>query len=249
MNILKGKVAIVTGGNSGIGFAAANAFVSQGARVLIVGRRSDAVTEAVASLGDLADGFVGDVADISTHEEVRELVRQTYGGADIYFANAGMNSIAHSAEVTPEEYDRQFSVNARAVFFGVQSIVPMLNDNASVILTSSIASRKVMGGHAVYAGTKAAIEAFARSWAVEFKDRKIRFNVISPGPVRTPILGKLGISSESLPDFEAAVATAIPAGRFGEPGELARAALFLASDESTFINGVNLAVDGGMLVN
>lgn len=248
MTRLKDKVAVVTGGNSGIGFAAAAAFVENGARVLIVGRRHDAVDEAVARLGAAAAGLVGDVADIDTHVRVTDMVQSHFGGADIYFANAGMNVITPSASVTAEEYDAQFAVNARAAFFGVQSILPVLNPNASIILTSSIASQKVMDGHAVYAGSKAALEAFARSWAIEHKDRGIRVNVLSPGPVRTPILAKLGVSSDALPEFEAAVSAKIPLGRFGEAEELAAAALFLASSESRFVTGVNLAVDGGLLL-
>lgn len=245
---LHNKIAVVTGGNSGIGLATAEAFVKNGAKVLIVGRRQGAVDEAVAQLGGAATGLVGDVADIETHARVADTVRSRFGSADIYFANAGMNVITPSSCVTAEEYDTQFAVNARAAFFGVQSILPVLNPNASVILTSSVASQKVMEGHAVYAGSKAALEAFARSWAIEHKDRGIRFNVLSPGPVRTPILAKLGVSAEALPDFEAAVSARIPLGRFGEPEELAAAALFLASDESSFVTGVNLAVDGGLLL-
>jgi len=248
MTRLKDKVAVVTGGNSGIGFAAAAAFVENGARVLIVGRRQDAVDEAVARLSAAAVGLVGDVADIDTHVRVADMVQSHFGGTDIYFANAGMNVITPSASVTAEEYDAQFAVNARAAFFGVQSILPVLNPNASIILTSSIASQKVMDGHAVYAGSKAALEAFARSWAIEHKDRGIRVNVLSPGPVRTPILAKLGVSSDALPEFEAAVSAKIPLGRFGEAEELAAAALFLASSESRFVTGVNLAVDGGLLL-
>lgn len=246
MKKLTGKVAIVTGGNSGIGFAIARLFVDEGADVLIVGRRAEAVDAAVAELGPKAVGLTGDLADLATHDRVAAQVAQRFGGADIYVANAGINTISASERVSIDEYDAQFATNTRAVFFGVQKIAPQLRDGGAILLTSSIASGKVLEGHAAYAGSKAAIEAFARAWALEFKQRGIRVNVVSPGPVDTPILSKLGISSAERPDFETGIAAAIPLGRLGRPEELARAALFLASDESSFITGVNLSVDGGI---
>jgi NAD(P)-dependent dehydrogenase (short-subunit alcohol dehydrogenase family) len=248
MAALSNKIAVITGGNSGIGLAAAKAFVAEGAEVLLVGRRAEAVGAAVREVGSRAAGLVGDVADIETHDRVRAFVAERFGGADVYFANAGVDLIAPSQEVGSEDYDQQFATNTRGVFFGVQKILPVLRAGGSIILTSSIASQKMLDGHAVYAGTKAAIEAFARVWAIELKDRRIRVNVLSPGPVNTPILAKLGISSEALPAFEAQVARTIPFGRLGQPDELARVALFLASDASSFVTGVNLPVDGGMML-
>jgi NAD(P)-dependent dehydrogenase (short-subunit alcohol dehydrogenase family) len=246
MNRLADKVAVITGGNSGIGLATAKLYIEEGARVVIVGRRRDAVDTAVAELGANASGITGDLADLTTHDRVASLVAERFGGADIYVANAGINSITPSSRVEVAEYDAQFDTNTRAVFFGVQKIAPLMRNGGAILLTSSIASGKVLDGHAVYAGTKAAIEAFARSWALEFKDRGIRVNVISPGPVDTPILSKLGIAPADRPAFEAGVAGAIPLGRLGRPEELARAALFLACDESSFITGVTLNVDGGI---
>ena len=246
MGKLAGKVAVVTGGNSGIGFAMARRFVAEGASVVIVGRRADAVTAAVADLGPQAVGLTGDLADLATHDRVAALVADRFGGADIYVANAGMNLITPSGQVSIDEYDVQFATNTRAVFFGVQKIAPRLRDGGSILLVSSIASAKVLDGHAVYAGSKAAIEAFAQSWALEFKARGIRVNVISPGPVDTPILAKLGVAPEQRPGFEAAMAGAIPLGRLGRAEEVAAAALLLASGEGSFITGVNLRVDGGI---
>jgi NAD(P)-dependent dehydrogenase (short-subunit alcohol dehydrogenase family) len=246
MEVLKGKVAVVTGGNSGIGLATAQAFAAEGARVVIVARREDAVSTAVSSLGGVATGVVGDVADIDTHLRVAALIKERFGAADIYVANAGMNVIAPTSEVTVADFDAQFATNSRGVFFGVQAILPVLNDGASIVVLSSIATAKVLESHAAYAGAKAAVEAFARAWALELKDRRIRVNVLSPGPVDTPILGKLGISDEQRPDFEAGLAAVIPLGRLGRADELARAALFLASDQSSFITGANLKVDGGI---
>lgn len=246
MEKLSKRVAVITGGNSGIGFATARIFVAEGAKVLIVGRREDAVEEAVAALGPRATGLVGDVADLATHERVATLVAERFGKADIYMANAGGIRIQPSLAVTPSDYDGQFLANARGTFFGVQKIAPVLRDGGAILLTSSIASRKVLDGHAVYAGSKAAIEAFARNWALEFKDRRIRVNVLSPGPTDTPIIGKLGVAAEALSQVEEQAAEAIPFGRMGKAEELAQAALFLCSAESEFVTGVNLAVDGGI---
>ena len=246
MQKLSGKVAVVTGGNSGIGLACAQAFAAQGAHVVIVGRRQDAVDTALASIGPDAMGFVGDVADLAMHDRLLAAVKARFGAIDIYVANAGTAILEPSSAVTVDNYDVQFATNTRAVFFGVTKALAFMRDGGSIILTSSIASDKVMDNHAVYAGSKAAIEAFARNWALELKARRIRVNVLSPGPVDTPILAKLGISESARPEFDKTMAAAIPLGRLGQPNELAQAALFLASDDSVFVTGVNLKVDGGM---
>lgn len=246
MQKLADKVAVVTGGNSGIGFAIASAFVAEGAKVVLAGRRAEAVDAAVAALGNHAIGLTGDVADLETHDRVAALVSGRFGGADIYVANAGVNRIQPSIEVSAADYDTQFLTNARGTFFGVQKIMPLLRDGGAILLTSSIATHKVLEGHAVYAASKAAIEAFARNWALELKDRRIRVNVLSPGPTATPIIRKLGVSAEALPAFELEVAGKMPLGRLAEADELARAAVFLASRDGSFITGVNLAVDGGL---
>lgn len=246
MSKLNGKIAVITGGNSGIGLATAKAYVAEGAKVVIIGRREDAVAAAVAQLGENAVGITGDVAELDTHDRVAALVAERFGKIDIYVANAGGIRIQPTAEVTHGDYDMQFLANARGTFFGVQRIMPFLNDGGSIILVSSIATHKVLEGHAVYSGTKAAIEAFARSWALECKDQRIRVNVLSPGPTDTPIIGKLGLPAEVAPMIEEQSAKMIPFGRMGTAEDLARAALFLASDESSFITGANIAVDGGL---
>ncbi|KGM33728.1 SDR family NAD(P)-dependent oxidoreductase [Inquilinus limosus] len=246
MQMLRDKVALVTGGNSGIGLAAAKAFAAEGAQVVITGRRRDVVDQAAREIGFGALGIDGDVAEPAHHDRVAAEVVRRYGRLDVYMANAGINQITPSAEVSEAEYDAQFAVNTRGVFFGVQRMVPILRDGGSIILVGSLASEKVLDGHAVYAGSKAAIGAFARSWAIELKGRGIRVNVLSPGPVDTAILDKLGIPPERREGFEAAMAAAIPLGRLGQPDELARAALFLASDAGSFVTGINLRVDGGM---
>jgi NAD(P)-dependent dehydrogenase (short-subunit alcohol dehydrogenase family) len=214
--------------------------------VVITGRRQAALDEAVRVIGPAATGLQGDVADPAHHRALAKLVRERFGGVDVYMANAGVNTITPSGSVSESEFDAQFNVNARGTFFGVQMIAPVLRDGASIILLGSLASDKVLAGHAVYAGTKAAISAFARSWALEFKDRGIRVNVLSPGPTETEILEKLGVPAEERGAFTAAMAGAIPLGRLGWPEELARVALFLASDASSFVTGINLRVDGGM---
>jgi NAD(P)-dependent dehydrogenase (short-subunit alcohol dehydrogenase family) len=246
MSLLTGKTAMITGGSSGIGLAVAKAFAAEGARVIVSGRRADVVDEAVRQIGDGASGFSGDVADPAFHDRVAEEVAARFGELDIYVANAGINTIRHSAEVSEAEYDAQFAVNTRGVFFGVQKMVPVMRDGGAIVLTGSLASEKVLDGHAVYAGSKAAIGAFARNWALELKDRGIRVNVLSPGPTDTAILDKLGVAPEHRESFAASMAAAIPLGRLGHADELARAALFLASDASSFVTGVNLRVDGGM---
>jgi NAD(P)-dependent dehydrogenase (short-subunit alcohol dehydrogenase family) len=248
MQKLSNKIAVITGGNSGIGFAMAKAFIAEGAQVLLVGRRADAVDPAVAALGPQALGLTGDVSDLATHDRVAALARQQFGGVDIYAANAGINRIQQSADVTPPDYDAQFSTNARGTFFGVQAIVPVMRDGGAILLTSSIATHKVLDGHAVYAGSKAAIEAFARSWARELSERRIRVNVLSPGPTNTPIIEKLGVPADAVPELEQQMARTIPLGRMGDAEELARAAVFLASADSSFVTGVNLAVDGGIIL-
>lgn len=246
MKRLDQKVALITGGNSGIGLATARLFARHGAKVIVTARRKEALDEAVRLIGHDALGIQGDVADIAHHAAVADEVRRRYGGLDVYMANAGVLTVAHSAQVTPDEFDAQFGVNTRGVFFGVQAVSSILREGASIILTSSLASSKVLEGHAVYAGSKAAIEAFARSWTLEFRQRRVRVNVLSPGPVDTTIIEKLGVSEAERPAFLRSMTERIPAGRLGEADELAHAALYLASDESRYVNGAELLVDGGM---
>ena len=246
MHRLKDKTVLITGGNSGIGLASAELFAREGAQVIVTARRQDALDQAVSRIGHGAIGIRGDVADLAHHADVAAVVRERFGALDIYMANAGVITISPSSEVSPEVYDAHFNINTRGVFFGVQALAPVIRDGGSIILTSSLAATKVLEGHAVYAGSKAAIGAFARQWALEFRSRRIRVNVLSPGPVDTSILGKLGISEADRPGFEAAMANMIPAGRLGRVDELAEAALFLASDAGGFVNGVELHADGGM---
>lgn len=237
MQHLKNKIAVITGGNSGIGKATAQLFADEGAQVIITGRRADIVARAVDEIGRGAVGFVGDTADLEHHQTLAEMIAEKFGKFDIYMANAGVINLSASSNVRPEEYDRHFAINTRGVFFGVQAMAPLIRDGGNIVVTSSLAATKVLPDHTVYAGSKAAVSAFARNWAIELKPRKIRV---------TAILGKLGVSGDQLPDFEQHMASLIPAGRMGRPEELARAALFLASDAGSFVNGIELHVDGGM---
>ncbi|WP_447649209.1 SDR family NAD(P)-dependent oxidoreductase [Pseudomonas abietaniphila] len=246
MGRLEGKVAVVTGGNSGIGLASACLFAREGAHVIVTARRKEALDKAVDLIGHGAVGVQGDVALAEHHFELKSHIEQRFGGLDIYMANAGTIMLSPSSEVTQRDYDTQFNTNTRGVFFGVQSVMPLMREEGSIILTSSLAATKVLEGHAVYAGSKAAIAAFARSWALELRARRIRVNVLSPGPVDTPIIGALGIKDEHRAGFFLQMADIIPAGRMGDVEELARAALYLASAESSFVNGIELQVDGGM---
>ncbi|WP_105418137.1 SDR family NAD(P)-dependent oxidoreductase [Neorhizobium sp. T25_27] len=248
MQCLADKVAVITGGNSGIGKATARLFAEEGAQVIITGRRQDIVDQAVGEIGHGALGLVGDVADLEHHQKLADVVKTRFGGLDIYVANAGVINLAASDTVTPDDYDRHFATNTRGVFFGVQAIAPLIRVGGNIIVTSSLAATKVLPNHIVYAGSKAAVSAFAKNWAIELKQRKIRVNVLSPGPVETAILGKLGISKADRPAFVDYMASHIPAGRMGRPEEVARAALFLASAAGSFVSGVELHVDGGMTV-
>lgn len=246
MKRLDQKIAVITGGNSGIGLATAQRFAREGAQVVITARRQDVLDDAVSRIGHGAIGVRGDVADLAHHARLADEIRVRFGAVDIYMANAGVLTIQPSGDVTPDVFDQQFNINARGVFFGVQAIAPLVRDGGSIILTSSLAAAKVLEGHAVYAGAKAAVEAFARQWALELRERRIRVNVLSPGPVDTAITEKLGVPASERPAFLRMMAERIPAGRMGEATELADAALFLASDESRFINGTVLRADGGM---
>ncbi len=249
MKRMENKVALITGGNSGIGLATACLFAREGAQVVITGRRQGVLDEALERIGHGAVGLRGDVADLEHHSQAAAYVRDTFGGLDAYVVNAGVLTINESAAVSPQEFDQQFSINTRGVFFGVQATVPVMRAGGSIIVTSSLASARVLPGHAVYAGAKAAIEAFARSWALELKDRRIRVNVLSPGPVDTAIVEKLGVPEPDRAAFLQSMSDRIPAGRMGDAEELANAALFLASSESSFVNGAELRVDGGMFLS
>jgi NAD(P)-dependent dehydrogenase (short-subunit alcohol dehydrogenase family) len=239
MGRLRGKVAVITGGTTGIGLAAAKLFVAEGAYVFITGRRKKELDDAVHEIGDNVTGVQGDVTSLDDLDHLYETVKAR-GRIDIVFANAGLAELAPLQGVTEDHFDRIFSINVKAALFTVQKALPLLNDGGSIILTGSVASVKGSPAFAVYGASKAAIRNFVRGWTVDLQDRRIRSNVLSPGPIETPLL----VATRSQDAIEKITST-IPMGRLGEPAEVAKAALFLASDDSSFVTGIELFVDGG----
>ncbi|MEU2620128.1 glucose 1-dehydrogenase [Streptomyces sp. NPDC007157] len=239
MGKLQGKVAVVTGGTTGIGLATARLFVEEGAYVFITGRRQKELDEAVKAIGGNVSGVQGDVTEPADLDRLYASV-EAKGRIDIVFANAGLGELVSLEDVTEEIYDKIFNVNVKGALFTVQKALPLLNDGASIILTGSVASVKGTPAFWVYGASKAAIRNFVRGWTVELQHRGIRSNVLSPGPIETPLL-----AATRAHDAIAQITSTIPMGRLGEPDEVAKAALFLASDDSSFVTGIELFVDGG----
>ena len=235
---LEGKIAVITGGSSGIGFATAKLFVDEGAYVFITGRRQKELDQAVKAIGQNVTGVRGDVAKLADVDRLYEIVKAN-GRIDIVFANAGVAEFAPLGKITEEHFDKLFNINVKGTLFTVQKALPLLNDGSSIILTGSIAGVKGTPAFGVYGATKAAIRNFVRAWTVELKDRRIRSNVLSPGPTDTPLVTRQPV------DAIARIVSTIPMGRMGGPDEIAKAALFLASDDSSFVTGIELFVDGG----
>lgn len=242
---LDGKIALVTGGSTGIGLGAAQELVSQGARVFITGRRQAELDAAVAALGPAATAIRADASVLAELDTVYAQIAKSAGRLDILFANAGGGDMLPLGAITEEHFDRIFGANVRGVLFTVQKALPLLSDGASVILTSSTAAIQGTAAFSVYSASKAAVRNFARSWALDLKDRRIRVNAVSPGPIRTPGLGGL-VPDEARQGLFDALAAQIPLGRLGEPQEVGQAVAFLASDAASFVNGIELFVDGGM---
>src|SRR4051812_2560565 len=240
MGKLNGKVAVVTGGSSGLALASAKRFVEEGAYVFITGRRQEALDSAVAEIGRNVTAVQGDAADLDHLDELYETVKREQGSIDVLYASAGMGEEGPLGTITPEHFDRQFGLNTRGTLFTVQKALPLFNDGGSIFMTGSIASVKGWPNWSVYAASKAALHALARVWLVELKERQIRVNVLSPGQIATPIQEEL-FDAETKAAFE----SLIPRGKMGRPEEIASVALFLASDESSYVNGQELRVDGG----
>jgi NAD(P)-dependent dehydrogenase (short-subunit alcohol dehydrogenase family) len=241
---LEGKVALITGGTTGIGLASAQEFAAQGAKVFITGRRQAELDAAVAAIGDNAIGIRSDVSKLDDLDRVYADIAAKAGHLDIVFANAGGGDMQPLGSITEEHFDRIFSINVKGLLFTVQKALPLMKDGSSVILTSSTTSIQGTENFSVYSASKAAVRNFARSWLLDLKARRIRVNALSPGPVRTPGLGGL-VPAEHQDGLFAHLSTLVPMGRLGEPGEIAKAAAFLASDDSSFVNGIELFVDGG----
>jgi len=236
---LKDKIALITGGTEGIGLAAAKLFAREGAYVFITGRRRKELDEAVKAIGSNVSGVQGDVARLADLDRLYETIAKVKGRIDIVFANAGVGEFSPLGDITEEHFDKLFNVNVRGTLFTVQKALPLMNDGGSIILNGSVASVKGTPAFGVYAASKAAIRSFVRTWTSDLKGRHIRSNVVSPGPINTPLV------SRQPPDVIARMVSTIPMGRMGEPEEVAKVALFLASDDSSFVTGIELFVDGG----
>ncbi|TMA87842.1 MAG: glucose 1-dehydrogenase [Deltaproteobacteria bacterium] len=239
MGKLQGRVALVTGGTEGIGLAIAKLFVEEGAYLFITGRRQRELDEAVKTIGDNVAGIQGDVANMADLDRLYENIGRAKGRIDVLVANAGVGEFAAFGKATEEHFDKLFDINVKGTFFTVQKALPLLVEGGSVILIGSVASVKGTSSFGVYGATKAALRSFARTWTTDLKERRVRTNVLSPGPIKTPLSDRL--SSDAI----ARIVSTVPMGRMGEPDEIARAALFLASDDSSFVTGIELFADGG----
>jgi NAD(P)-dependent dehydrogenase (short-subunit alcohol dehydrogenase family) len=245
MGKLEGKVALVTGGNSGIGLATAKQFVNEGAYVFITGHREPELAAAVKEIGNNVTGVQGDVSNLGDLDRLLAQIKQEKGKLDIVFANAGVAKYAPLGTITEEFYDSIFNINVKGLLFTVQKALPLLEDGASIILNASIVASKGLPTNSVYSATKAAVRSFARTWTTDLKDRRIRVNAVSPGATDTPGLNDLLASTEAGQQRLNMISTTVPLGRLGTPDEIARAVVFLASDDSSFITGAELFVDGG----
>ena len=239
MGKLEGKVAVITAATSGMALATAKLFVEEGAYVFITGRGKEKLDRAVKLIGKNVTGVQGDAANLANLDRLYETVKREKGKIDILFASAGQGELATLEQVTEEHFDKTFDLNVRGTLFTVQKALPLFNDNGSIFLNGSIASIKGLPAFGVYSASKAALRSFVRTWLLELKERRIRVNVLSPGTIDTPILQPLG--ADAIAGFKAA----IPRGEMGRPEEIATVALFLASSDSSFVNGVELFVDGG----
>jgi len=243
---LEGKVALITGANSGIGLATAKRFVNEGAYVFITGRRKKELNAAVKEIGKNVTAVQGDVSNLGDLDRLFAQIKKEKGKIDIVFANAGVAKYAPLGEITEEFYDSIFDINVKGVLFTVQKALPLLRDGASIILNASIVASKGFSSNSVYSATKAAVRSFARTWTTDLKDRRVRVNAVSPGPIDTPGLNELLASSETGKQRRKMISNTVPLGRRGTPDEIAKAVVFLASDDASYITGVELFVDGGI---
>ena len=249
MKKLDGKIAVITGGNSGIGLATAQRFVAEGAYVFITGRRQGELDSAVRQIGKNVTGVQGDVSNLADLDRLYAAVKDQKGRIDILFANAGVGEFSTMVTITEEHFDKTFGINVKGLLFTVQKALPLFQDGGSIILTASTAASKGVEGFSVYNATKAAIRSFARTWTVELKQRKIRINAISPGPIDTSAsrlsLSGLVQSVQQTEQLKKNLVSTVPLGRMGSPDEVAKVASFLASDDSSYVTGIELFVDGG----
>ncbi len=247
MSKLSNKVAVVTGGSSGIGLATAQRFIADGAQVVVTGRNQEAVDAAVAELGDRAMGIHGDVANLEDLDRLFAQVQEQFGRVDVLFANAGIAPFVPFEAVTEEHFDSLFNINVRGLFFTVQKALPLLSEGASVILNASVVAQSGLPNTSIYSATKAAVRSLGRTLAAELSLRGIRVNVVSPGLIETPFWGKVGLSQNEIDAFGEQVIQQTPLGRPGKPEEIAATVAFLASDDASYFAGADLVVDGGMI--
>jgi NAD(P)-dependent dehydrogenase (short-subunit alcohol dehydrogenase family) len=245
MGKLAGKIALVSGASSGIGLATAKEFVKEGAYVFITGRRDSELAAAATEIGRNVTGVRGDVSNLRDLDRLFAQIKQEKGKLDIVFANAGAAKYAPFGTITEELYDSIFNINVKGLLFTVQKALPLLPDGASIILNASVVASKGLSANSVYSATKAAVRSFARTWTTDLKDRRIRVNAVSPGSIDTPGLSELLASSETGQQRLKMLSTSVPLGRLGKPDEIAKAVVFLASDDSSYITGTELFVDGG----
>jgi NAD(P)-dependent dehydrogenase (short-subunit alcohol dehydrogenase family) len=246
MKRLEGKVAVVTGGNSGIGLATAKRFQEEGAKVVIAGRSRKTLDEAVKTISNGVIAIQADVAKLTDLDKLFAEVSRKLGKIDVLFVNAGIVTFAPFAETSESVYDEQFDINIKGAYFTIQKALPFLNDGASIILNTSVADSKGTAGASAYSATKAAMRSLARTVAAELAGRNIRVNTVAPGPIVTPILGKTGLPKEAVDEIAKAMIATIPMKRFGQPEEVAATVAFLASQDASYITGVEINVDGGM---
>ncbi len=246
MGKLRDKVALVTGGNSGIGLATAKLFNKEGAKVIITARSQQTYEVAQKELGDSFDVIQTDVSDLKQLDQMYSKIASKHGKIDVVFANAGIAHFLPTNEVNEDHFDRQFNTNVRGLYFTVAKSLPYLRPGSSVVLNASVVQIKGFPGSSVYSATKAAVRSFARTWTAEIPPELARFNVLSPGPIETPIQDKMGLSKEQRDAFVKGVTAQVPAKRFGLPDEMAKVALFLASDDSSYVRGADIFADGGL---
>ena len=245
MGKLDRKIALVTGGNSGIGLATAKQFVNEGAYVFITGRREAELAAAKKEIGKNVTAIQGDVSNLDDLDRLFAQIRKDKGKIDIVFANAGVSRYAPIGTITEDFFDSIFDINVKGVLFTVQKALPLLRNGGSIILNASIVGSKGLSSNSVYSATKAAVRSFARTWTTDLKDRRIRVNAISPGPIDRPGLSELLASSETGQQRKKMISNTVPLGRFGTPEEIAKAVVFLTSDDASYITGIELFVDGG----
>ena len=245
MGKLEGKIALITGGNSGIGLATAKQFVSEGAYVFITGRREPELAAAVKEIGRNVTGVQGDVSNLGDLDRLFAQIKREKGKLDIVFANAGVAKYAPFGTITEEHYDSIFGINVKGLLFTVQKALPLLPDGASIILNASVVASKGLSANSVYSATKAAVRSLARTWTTDLKDHRIRVNAVSPGPISTPGLNELVASTGAGEERLKMISDNVPLGRLGKPDEIAKAVVFLASDDSSYVTGTELFVDGG----